>query len=108
MKPVKSKFYDLIDSIWQLLYWKVCAHTYVMLKTPNPYTAIMTQVVLIDRRKKIESGQRITSFSWLLNDKRGVIGRMLSAIKPENRELSFMVGQLGKLFYSLVSALPRC
>ncbi|KAF9036064.1 hypothetical protein BDZ89DRAFT_1061892 [Hymenopellis radicata] len=35
--------------IWQLLYWKF---------------------LLVDRRDKIESGQRTTSFSWMLNDKR--------------------------------------
>ncbi|KAG6896676.1 hypothetical protein C0992_006749 [Termitomyces sp. T32_za158] len=38
--------------IWQLLYWKF---------------------ILVDRRSKIESGERTTSFSYLLNDKRGVI-----------------------------------
>lgn len=63
----------VLDSIWQLLYWKF---------------------VFIDRRTKVRSGQRTTSFSYLLNDKRGAIGRMLSATKPENRETSFMIGQL--------------
>lgn len=51
--------------------------------------------VLIDRRKKIESGERTTSFSFLLNDKRGVIGRMLGAVPQQYREASFMFGQLG-------------
>ncbi|TCD66833.1 hypothetical protein EIP91_000911 [Steccherinum ochraceum] len=83
LNPVRSLLLaSIIYSIWQLLYWKV---------------------ILINRRKKIESGQRITSFSWLLNDKRGVIGRMLSAIKPENREWSFMLGQL---VYSIITELP--
>ncbi|KAJ7499292.1 hypothetical protein FB451DRAFT_1384998 [Mycena latifolia] len=45
--------------VWQLLYWKF---------------------VLVDRRAKIESGQRTTSFSFLLNDKRGLIGSFLSSI----------------------------
>lgn len=65
----------MADLIWQLLYWKF---------------------VLIDRRKKIESGQRTTSFSFLLNDKRGVIGRALSSVPQQYREVSFMFGQLGK------------
>jgi hypothetical protein len=60
--------------IWQALYWKF---------------------VLVDRRTKIESGQRTTSFSFLLNDKRGVIGRWLSAIPAGRREATFMFGQLG-------------
>jgi hypothetical protein len=52
------------------------------------------QFVLVDRRAKIESGQRTTSFSWLLNDKRGVIGRALSTIPAQFREATFMGGQL--------------
>lgn len=62
------------DMIWQTLYWKF---------------------VLVDRRKKIESGQRTTSFSFLLNEKRGVIGKVLGAAPPQRRELLFMGGQLG-------------
>jgi hypothetical protein len=70
------------DLIWQLLYWKF---------------------VLINRRKKIESGQRTTSFSFLLNDKRGVIGRSLASVPPAYREASFMFGQL---LYSILTELP--
>ena len=58
------------------------------------------QFVLINRRKKIESGQRTTSFSWLLNDKRGVIGRTLSNVPPQFREPAFMLGQLSKSLQS--------
>ena len=63
------------DMVWQALYWKL---------------------VLINRRQKIESGLRTTSFSFLLNDKRGVIGRALSSVPPQYRESSFMAGQLGE------------
>ena len=49
----------------------------------------------VDRRKKLESGQRTTSLHWMLN-KPGLIGNMLSKVKPENRELYFMLGQFGK------------
>jgi len=72
----------IIYLIWQTLYWKF---------------------VLVDRRKKIESGQRTTSFSFLLNDKRGVIGKFLGATPPKQRELYFMLGQL---LYSVLTSLP--
>ena len=49
----------------------------------------------VDRRKKLESGQRTTSLHWMLN-KPGLIGNVLSKAKPENRELYFMLGQFGK------------
>lgn len=67
---------------WQLLYWKF---------------------VLVDRRTKISSGQRTTSFSWLLNDKRGKIGQLLSRVTPERRAPYFMVGQF---VYSILTELP--
>jgi hypothetical protein len=68
--------------IWQLLYWKF---------------------VLIDRREKIESGQRTTSFTFLLNDKRGVIGKALSALPTHHRIAAFMGGQL---VYMVLTELP--
>ncbi|KAG5715223.1 hypothetical protein E4T56_gene3012 [Termitomyces sp. T112] len=68
--------------IWQLLYWKF---------------------ILIDRRSKIESGERTTSFSYLLNDKRGVIGVTLSSVSPRYREAFFMGGQL---VYAVLTELP--
>ncbi|KAF9569457.1 hypothetical protein CPC08DRAFT_701944 [Agrocybe pediades] len=71
-----------IYAIWQILYWKF---------------------LLVDRRAKIESGQRTTSFSFLLNDKRGAIGRMLSAVPAPYREASFMAGQF---VYAILTELP--
>ncbi|KAK7471052.1 hypothetical protein VKT23_002467 [Stygiomarasmius scandens] len=67
---------------WQLMYWKF---------------------VLVDRRAKIESGQRTTSFSFLLNNQRGLIGRVLAKIPPNSRIAAFMGGQL---VYTLVTELP--
>lgn len=72
----------IIYLIWQTLYWKF---------------------VLVDRRKKIESGQRTTSFSFLINEKRGVIGKVLGATPPKQREMYFMLGQL---LYSVLTSLP--
>ena len=56
----------------------------------------LPQFVFINRRDKIASGQRTTSYSWLLNDKRGRIGKALSSTPPEHREHVFMAGQLSK------------
>lgn len=60
------------DCSWQLLYWKF---------------------LLVDRRAKIDSGQRTTSFSYLLHDK-GFIGKNLSLIPAKYREAIFIGGQL--------------
>ncbi|GHJ85090.1 hypothetical protein NliqN6_1492 [Naganishia liquefaciens] len=68
--------------IWQGLYWKFVIH---------------------DRREKIESGQRQTSFRYMLNDKHGPIGKALKGIPPAYREASFMGGQL---VYSIICMLP--
>ncbi|KAI1789008.1 hypothetical protein LXA43DRAFT_600403 [Ganoderma leucocontextum] len=83
MQPFRALLLSsIIYLIWQLLYWKY---------------------VLIDRRAKVQSGQRITSFTWLLNDKRGAIGHALAKIPPAQREISFMAGQL---LYSIITELP--
>lgn len=83
MQPFRALLLSsIIYLIWQLLYWKF---------------------VLINRRKKIESGQRTTSFSFLLNDKRGVIGRALATVPPQFRELAFMAGQFA---YAVITELP--
>ncbi|KAG1756090.1 hypothetical protein EDB19DRAFT_1902266 [Suillus lakei] len=79
---LKALPYPQSNIFWQLMYWKF---------------------VLVDRRSKIASGQRTTSFSFLLNDKRGTIGRALSTVPPQYREVSFMAGQL---VYSLLTELP--
>ncbi|KAI9513475.1 hypothetical protein F5148DRAFT_1273104 [Russula earlei] len=67
--------------VWQVLYWKL---------------------VYVDRRKKVESGQRTTSLYWMLN-KPGLINNMLSKFKPENRAFIFMLGQF---VYSVLTDVP--
>lgn len=82
----------LIDVIWQFLYWKVGVSW-----VPSPCaTDLQTnfQFLWIDRRSKIESGQRTTSFSWLLNNKRSAIGKVLSMFPEQYRVEGFMFGQL--------------
>lgn len=59
--------------------------------------------VLVDRRKKIESGQRATSFLYLLNSKGSAIGSVLSKFPQRHRELAFISGQL---LYSILTELP--
>ncbi|KAF9535064.1 hypothetical protein CPB83DRAFT_227326 [Crepidotus variabilis] len=68
--------------IWQLLYWKF---------------------LMVDRAAKIKSGQRTTSFSYLLNDKRSGIGRALSKVPEAYRVASFMGGQF---LYAIITELP--
>ncbi|KAJ9098153.1 hypothetical protein QFC21_004482 [Naganishia friedmannii] len=68
--------------IWQGLYWKFLLH---------------------DRREKIESGARQTSFRYMLNDKHGPIGKALQGVTPAYREAAFMGGQL---VYSIICMLP--
>lgn len=83
LKPVQALLLSgIVYLIWQLLYWKF---------------------VFINRRTKIQSGQRTTSLTYLLNDKRGVIGRALQATSPQRREVYFMAGQF---VYSIVTELP--
>lgn len=73
LNPIRALlFSSAIYMIWQGLYWKF---------------------VYVDRREKIESGQRTTSLSYLLADKRGAIGRALSSIPAEYRVATFMFGQ---------------
>jgi hypothetical protein len=67
---------------WQFLYWKF---------------------LLVNRREKINSGQRTTSFSYLLNDKRSAIGKALSLFPPAYREAAFMGGQL---VYAVLTEIP--
>ena len=59
--------------------------------------------VLVDRRKKIESGQRATSFLYFLNSKGTAIGTFLSKFPPQYREAVFMGGQL---LYAILTELP--
>lgn len=54
--------------------------------------SLQLQLVYVDRRKKVESGQRTTSLHYMIN-KPGLIGRILSKVRPENRALYFMLGQ---------------
>ncbi|KJA24609.1 hypothetical protein HYPSUDRAFT_117309, partial [Hypholoma sublateritium FD-334 SS-4] len=72
----------VIYAIWQILYWKF---------------------VLVDRRAKIKSGQRTTSFSFLLNDKHSPIGQMLSSVPEQYRQASFVGGQF---VYAILTELP--
>lgn len=58
------------DLIWQLAYYRF---------------------LLVAQRSKIESGQRVTSFTWLLKDKKSLVGKIGMRVREEWREAAFMV-----------------
>ncbi|KAG7096620.1 hypothetical protein E1B28_004037 [Marasmius oreades] len=83
MQPVRAIMLSGgIYLIWQLLYYKF---------------------VMVDRWAKIKSGQRTTSFSFLINEKRGVIGRAFAGIPIEYRIPTFIAGQL---VYTILTEVP--
>ena len=61
------------------------------------------KIVLVDRRKEIESGKRTTSFLFLLNSK-GSIGNILSVFPPLLRQPAFMAGQLAHAIFTELPA----
>lgn len=81
-------FSSVIYCIWQGLYW---------------------QFVYIGKKAKVDSGQRVTSFSYLLADKRGAIGKALSSVPEDTRVFSFMLGQfsMSPLCFSYALLISR-
>lgn len=78
----------------------------MILTSAVPYIAWQAayyKFISIDRRSKIESGQRQNSFHYMLNDKRGPIGKLLQGITPGHRELWFIFAQF---IYSCIFMLP--
>ncbi|WRT67406.1 uncharacterized protein IL334_004377 [Kwoniella shivajii] len=67
------------------------------------WQAAYYKFISLDRKSKIESGERQNSFHYMLNDKRGPIGKALQGIRPEHRELWFIFGQL---IYSIIFMIP--
>ena len=59
--------------------------------------------IVVARREKIEKEGRITSFTWMLGNKRSIIGKTLARIPPAKREVSFMGGQF---VYTIVTMAP--
>lgn len=66
---------------WQVCYWKF---------------------VWVNRRTKIQSGERTTSLTFFLNNKRGWVGKLLVATPPERRALYYMMGQF---VYAIITEL---
>ncbi|VDC06239.1 unnamed protein product [Peniophora sp. CBMAI 1063] len=66
---------------WQTCYWKF---------------------VWVNRRTKIQSGERTTSLTFFLNNKRGWVGKLLVATPPERRAVYYMMGQFA---YAIVTEL---
>lgn len=59
--------------------------------------------IVVARKEKIEKEGRITSFTYMLNNKRSFIGKTLAKIPPARREPSFMAGQF---VYTIVTMAP--
>ena len=57
------------------------------------FKALYWKFVYVDRKEKVESGERTTSLSFLLADQRGAIGKALASVPPERRVLYFMLSQ---------------
>lgn len=54
------------------------------------WQALYYYFVIVARKEKINQG-RATSFTFLINDKRRLIGKIAARCKPERREGYFMV-----------------
>ncbi|KAI7907093.1 uncharacterized protein BX663DRAFT_482766 [Cokeromyces recurvatus] len=62
--------------------------------------------IMVGRRSKVESGLRLTSYSWLLDDthgKRGFIQKMAFAFGPKYKLEMFMLLQL---IYNILTSIP--
>ena len=59
--------------------------------------------IIVARKEKIEKEGRITSFTYMLNNKRSFIGKTLAKIPSARREPSFMAGQF---VYTIVTMAP--
>jgi hypothetical protein len=59
--------------------------------------------IIVARKEEIEKQGRITSFTYMLNNKRSLIGKTLAKIKPQHREPFFMAGQF---VYTIVTMAP--
>ncbi|KAI0311146.1 hypothetical protein OF83DRAFT_1177858 [Amylostereum chailletii] len=82
LEPWSALLYaSVMYLVWQACYWKF---------------------VWVNRRSKIQSGERTTSLTFFLNHKRGWVGRLLVATPPDRRAQYFMLGQF---VYSIITEL---
>ncbi|SCZ88550.1 BZ3500_MvSof-1268-A1-R1_Chr2-1g04484 [Microbotryum saponariae] len=78
--------------------WKsmaVCMFTYLI------WQALYFQYIIVARKEKIKQG-RATSFTFLINDRKRLIGKIAAKVRPERREAAFIFGQA---VYTLVTLL---
>ncbi|KAI8075055.1 hypothetical protein BC940DRAFT_287319 [Gongronella butleri] len=62
--------------------------------------------IMVRRREKVESGLRVTSYSWLLNDKaakKSLLQRVAYAFGPQYKAYMFMLIQL---IYNILTSIP--
>lgn len=72
----------LVDLAWQIVYY---------------------YAIIVARRQQIEKEGRMTSFTYMLHNKRSLIGKTLNKIPPAKREVSFMAGQFA---YTIITMAP--
>lgn len=75
----------------------ICSVVYLI------WQGLYYQFVIVYRAKKIAEGGRVTSFTYLLNSKKGIISNILHKIPPEKRAGSFIAAQY---VYTLVTICP--
>jgi hypothetical protein len=86
MSPMPCLYLDLSR---QTLYGKFCTGRFGSRFSSDYRRSSQVQLVYVDRRKKVESGQRATSLYYMMN-KPGLVGRILNKVQPENRALSLV------------------
>lgn len=59
--------------------------------------------IIVARKNEIEQQGKMTSFTYMLHNKRSIIGKTLAKIPPAKREVSFMAGQF---VYTIVTMAP--
>jgi hypothetical protein len=69
--------------------------------------------IVYGRREKVETGSRVTSYTWLLSDKKGFVSRLIQklGLGGENDGISaykIVVYFLLQFGYMLITILPVC
>lgn len=69
--------------------------------------------IVYGRREKVQSGSRVTSYTWLLNDKKGFVARLVDKLGFKESDNGINVYKVLFYFllqfaYMLISILPAC
>ncbi|KAL0074588.1 hypothetical protein J3Q64DRAFT_1649090 [Phycomyces blakesleeanus] len=64
--------------------------------------------IMVGRREKVESGLRLTSYSWLLNDTNGKKGFIQKAAFMFGEKYKLYMFMLLQLAYNILTTIPTC